>query len=88
MMFHRVSRRASLGAAALVLASAPPAALACATCFGDAQAPETRAAASAVIVLAAVVYVLLMGFGSVTLFWLVRARRRWVGANPTPGAKR
>ena len=55
---------------------------ACAVCFGDPDAPMARGAASGVIVLAALVYCVLLSFGGITLFWLVKAQRRGHTAIP------
>ncbi len=65
----------SVALIATVMLACPDRAWACAVCFGDPDAPMTKGAASGVVVLAAIVYTLLMGFGSMTLYWVIRARR-------------
>ncbi len=59
-----------LGAAALP-------AHACAVCQGSPDDPMTRGAAAGVVVLALVIYTVLLGFASVALYWVVRARRMY-----------
>ena len=66
---------AILGVGALAVFVWPQQAQACAVCFGDPESPMAKGAASGVVFLAAVVYVMLLGFASVALYWVLRARR-------------
>ena len=62
--------------AALLLAAWPTLALACPVCFGDASAPLTRSAAAGVMFMLVLTYsLLIVGFGGLLTFCVVRARR-------------
>ena len=69
----------AIGCAVLLLMLHTPV-RACSVCYGDPDSPLTKGALGGVIVLAAVVYTLLMGFVSVGVYWVVRARRVARGA--------
>lgn len=63
---------ALLAAAWLAL---PPAALACATCYGAADAPETQGMNNAILTLIAVVGVVYVGIGKVFLDFRRRSKK-------------
>lgn len=48
---------------------------ACSVCQGDPDSSLTKGAEAGVLLLAIVTYALLLGLGSVVIFWTVRARR-------------
>jgi len=82
----RTSIRAALAAVCLwAIGSASPA-QACAVCQGNPDDPMTRGAASGVIVLALVAYSVLLGFASMALYWVVRARRMYQTPTEAPPA--
>lgn len=87
MIRGRATRFASAWVLAAVSLGFADFAKACAVCFGDPDAPMARGAASGVLVLAALVYCVLLSFGCITLYWLVKAQRRGHALAP-PNADR
>jgi hypothetical protein len=71
----RGSFRAALGIALLWLAAAAPAALACATCYGDPDAAVTKGMNGAILLLLGVVGLVYAGIVRVFLEFRRRARR-------------
>ena len=71
-----VSRLPTLIAAAcLVLVTGSQTLLACSVCFGNPDAPMTKAASAGILFLAVIIYGVLFSFVGITAFWVVRARR-------------
>lgn len=60
-------------AAAMILA--PRAALACAVCFGDPDAPETKAMAVGILFMLGCIGTVLVSFAGVFCYWAVRSHR-------------
>ena len=62
-------------AAGLAQAISPPAAQACAVCFGDPEAPETKAMAAGILVLLGCITTVLAMFAATFCYWAVRSHR-------------
>lgn len=80
---HRMLRRALL--AACIVGSTAAAASACPVCFGDPESDMVQGAASGVLFMVILTYVVLMGMVGFAAFWFVRARR--LRANVTTGTR-
>ena len=83
MIRGRATRFASAWVLAAVSLGFADFAKACAVCFGDPDAPMARGAASGVIVLAALIYCVLLSFGCITLYWVVKAQRHGRAVSPS-----
>ena len=67
--------RMLISVAFLVLVAGSKGLKACSVCFGDPDAPMTKAASASILFLAVIIYSVLFSFAGITAFWVVRARR-------------
>ncbi len=74
-MIHIRRLQTLIAAACLVLVAGSQNVLACTVCYGDPDAPMTKAAQAGILFLAVIIYGVLFSFAGVTAFWVVRARR-------------
>ncbi|MEE8573691.1 MAG: hypothetical protein V3T20_10520 [Gemmatimonadota bacterium] len=66
---------ATAAAAAAAMILAPRAALACAVCFGDPNAPETKAMAVGILFMLGCIGTVLASFAGMFCYWAVRSHR-------------
>jgi len=71
---RRSGQLATIGIAAVLGMALPRAAAACATCFGDPQAPATQGMNNAILFLLGIVGLVYVGVGK--LFWDFRKRSK------------
>jgi len=62
-------------ATASAMALAPRAVLACAVCFGDPEAPETKAMAAGILFMLGCIGTVLASFAGAFCYWAVRSHR-------------